>query len=176
LSSKQPVIRDAAIVEPPLANHDTQPQGDSHLRALYMHNLGILTFNCTHTKLWNQAHNRRRLSPFQNKLTLSQKCRPSGRKSGEFFCEEEDDAWAAGVCGYTMQGNLFSLLQAESEGITWKSYMWNLPCGVLKFSLHASIDTLPTFNNLKRLGKRASVNCHLCGNTVKHFFPCSCSL
>jgi hypothetical protein len=83
------------------------------------------------------------------------------------FCDKEDDAWAARVRGYTMQGNLFALLQAKSEGITWKSYMWNLPCGVLKFALNASIDTLPTFTNLKSWGKRASVNCHLCGNTVK---------
>jgi hypothetical protein len=83
------------------------------------------------------------------------------------FREEEDDAWAAHTRGYTMQGNLFALLQAESEGITWKSDMWNLPCGVLKFALNASIDTLPTFTNLKRCGKRACVNCHLCGNTVK---------
>jgi hypothetical protein len=66
-----------------------------------------------------------------------------------------------------MQGNVFALLQAESEGITWKSYMWNLPRGILKFALNASIDTLPTFTNLKRWGKCASVNCHLCGNTVK---------
>jgi hypothetical protein len=66
-----------------------------------------------------------------------------------------------------MQGNLFALLQAECEGITWKSYMWNLPRGVLKFALNASIDTLSTFTNLKTWRKRASVNCHLCGNTVK---------
>jgi hypothetical protein len=46
-------------------------------------------------------------------------------------------------------------------------YMWNLPRGVLKFALKASVDTLPTFTNLKRWGKRASVNCHLCGNTAK---------
>jgi hypothetical protein len=45
--------------------------------------------------------------------------------------------------------------------------MWNLPQGVLKFALNASIDTLLTFTNLKRWGKRASVNCHLCGKTVK---------
>jgi hypothetical protein len=38
---------------------------------------------------------------------------------------------------------------------------------VLKFTLNASIDTLPTFTNLKKWGKRASVNFHLCGNTVK---------
>jgi hypothetical protein len=84
------------------------------------------------------------------------------------LCEEEDDdAWAARVRGYTMQGNLFALLQAESEGITWTLYMWNLSRGVLKFALNGSIDTLPTFTNLKRWGKCASVNYHLCGNTVK---------
>jgi hypothetical protein len=83
------------------------------------------------------------------------------------FRMEEDEAWAARVCGYTMQGNIFALLQAENEGITWKSYMWNLPCGVLQFALNASVDKLPTFNDLKRWGKRVSVNCHLSGNTVK---------
>jgi hypothetical protein len=83
------------------------------------------------------------------------------------FYEEKDDAWATRVRGFIMQGNFFALLQAESEGITWKSYMWNLPRGVLKFAPNASIDTLPTFTNLKRWGQRASVNCHLCGNTVK---------
>jgi hypothetical protein len=29
------------------------------------------------------------------------------------FCEEEDDAWAARVCGYTMQGILFALLRLK---------------------------------------------------------------
>jgi hypothetical protein len=37
--------------------------------------------------------------------------------------QEEDEAWAARVCGYTVQGNLFALLQAENESITWNSYM-----------------------------------------------------
>jgi hypothetical protein len=66
-----------------------------------------------------------------------------------------------------MQGNLFALLQAENESITWKSYMWDLPRGVLKFALKSSMDTLPTFTNLKRWGKHASVNCQLCGKMVK---------
>jgi hypothetical protein len=81
--------------------------------------------------------------------------------------QEEDEASAACVCGYTMQGNLFALLQAENESITWNLYMWNLPHGVLKFAVHRSIDTLPTFTNLRRWGKPASVNCQLCGNVVK---------
>jgi hypothetical protein len=57
----------------------------SRLRALYMHLLEILTFYYTCTQLWNQAHNRCRLSPFQHRLMLSQKCRPSGEKLGEFI-------------------------------------------------------------------------------------------
>jgi hypothetical protein len=60
----------------------------SYLRVLYMQNLRILTFHCTGTQLWNQVHNHRRLSPFHHKLTLSQKCRPSGRRSGKFFVKK----------------------------------------------------------------------------------------
>jgi hypothetical protein len=41
------------------------------------------------------------------------------------FQEEEDEASAACICGYTMQGNLFALLQAENESIKWNSYMWD---------------------------------------------------
>jgi hypothetical protein len=45
-------------------------------------------------------------------------------------------------------------------------YMWDLPCGVLKFSVNSSIDMLPSFTNLRRWGKHALVNCQLCGNMV----------
>jgi hypothetical protein len=58
-------------------------------------------------------------------------------------------------------------LKAEIESITWKSYMWDLPRGVLKFAVNSSMDTLPTFTNLRRWGKHDSVNCQLCGNMVK---------
>jgi hypothetical protein len=45
--------------------------------------------------------------------------------------------------------------------------MEDLLQGVLKFAVNSSIDMLPTFTNLRRWGKRASVNCQLCGNMVK---------
>jgi hypothetical protein len=45
--------------------------------------------------------------------------------------------------------------------------MCDLPHGVLKFAVNSSIDTLPTFTNLRRWGKCASVNCQVCGNMVK---------
>jgi hypothetical protein len=159
LSSKEPVISDAVVVEPLWPSMTLNHKIPCHLRALYTHNLGILTFHSTHTQLWNQAHNRRRVSPFQhNSVPKKSAIRKEVRR---VFCEEEDY-----VRGYTMQGNLFALLQAESEGITWKLYMWNLPLGLLKFALNASIDTLHTFINLKRWEKRASVNCHLCNHTT----------
>jgi hypothetical protein len=86
LSYKEPVIGNAAVVEPPLAIHDTEPQDPQPPQAqgpLYAHP-GDLNLP-TRTQLWNQAHNCGKLSPFQHKLTLSQKCWPSGRRSGECF-------------------------------------------------------------------------------------------
>jgi hypothetical protein len=50
---------------------------------------------------------------------------------------------------------------------TWKLYMWDLPHGVFNSAVNSSIDTLPTFTNPRRWGKRASVKCQLCGNSVK---------
>jgi hypothetical protein len=135
----------------------------SHLRALYKLLLGILTFHYTHTQLWNQAHNhnRCRLSPFQHRLILSQKCWPSGGKLGEFFKRKRMRhrllASASILCKET----------SLNKSITWKSYMWDLPRGVLKFAVNSSIETLPTFTNLRRWAKHALVNCQLCGNMVK---------
>jgi hypothetical protein len=80
---------------------------------------------------------------------------------------EEDKARAALLSEYTMQANLFSLLQAENKNITWKSYMWDLPRGVLEFAVNSSMDTFPTFTHLKKWGKHASVNRQFCGNMVK---------
>jgi hypothetical protein len=74
------------------------------------------------------------------------------REVGIVFQEEEDKAWAARISKYTMHGNLFALLQTENESITWKSYMWDLPHGVLKFAVNSCIDTLPTFSNLRKWG------------------------
>jgi hypothetical protein len=75
--------------------------------------------------------------------------------------QKEDEAWAARVRRHTMQGNFFTLLQVENESITWKSYMWDLPRGVLKFAVSS------TCTNLRRWGKHASFNCQLCGNMAK---------
>jgi hypothetical protein len=87
LSSMEPAIGNVAVVEPPWpwSSMTLNLKITSHLRALYTHLLDILTFHYTRTQLWNQAHNRRRLSPFKHRLILSQKCQPSGEKLIEFF-------------------------------------------------------------------------------------------
>jgi len=167
LSSKEPAIGDAAVVEPPLAIHDTLPQDPQPPQGPLHAQPGDLDLPLHPHPIVEPGPQPPQVGPIPKQADSVPKVSAIRKEVRRVFREEEDDAWAARVRGYTMQGNLFALLQAESEGITWKSYMWNLPRGVLKFALNASIDTLPTFTNLKRWGKRASVNCHLCGNTVK---------
>ena len=67
----------------------------------------------------------------------------------------------------------------EGDSITWKSYMWDIPQGVLKFALNAGVNTLPSPDNLKRWGKRVSDRCSFCGNvgTLAHVLSnCSTAL
>jgi hypothetical protein len=72
-------------------------------------------------------------------LILSQKCRPSGEKLGEFFKRRRMKHGLLEFMGILYKKNLFALLQAENEGITWKSYMCDLPHGVLKLAVNSSI-------------------------------------
>ena len=55
----------------------------------------------------------------------------------------------------------------------------NIPQGILKFAMNAGLNTLPTFDNLKRLGKRVNDRCPFCRNiqTLLHVLSnCSVSL
>jgi hypothetical protein len=167
LSSKEPAIGDAAVVEPPLAIYEIQPQNPQPPKSPLHAQPEDLDLPLNPQPIVEPGPQLLQVEPIPTQADSVPKVLAIRKEVWRVFCEEEDDAWAARIRGYTMQGSLFALLQAESEGITWKLYMWNFPCGVLKFSLNASIDTLPTVTILKRWGKRASVNCHLCGNTVK---------
>ena len=64
-----------------------------------------------------------------------------------------------------MQGDYLALLMEEGSCITWRSYLWDVPQGVLKFAINAGLNTLPSLDNLKRWGKRVSDRCPFCGNT-----------
>ena len=50
----------------------------------------------------------------------------------------------------------------EKSDMIWKSYMFNLKKGTLKFLLNSCLDTLPTQTNLLQWGKSASDLCKLC--------------
>ena len=49
------------------------------------------------------------------------------------------------------QGKFLELTHVERNDATWKSFLFNLPKGTMKFLLNSSIDTLPI--NLKQWGK-----------------------
>jgi hypothetical protein len=161
LSSKEPAIGNVAVVEPRFAIHDTQPQDTQPPQSPLHAQPGDLDLLHPHP-IVEPGPQPLQVEPIPTQADSVPKVLAIRMDFRRVFREGGDDAWAARIRGYTMQGNLIALLQAESEGITWKSYMWNLPRGVLKFALNASIDTLPTITNLKRWGKRASVNFYLC--------------
>ena len=77
----------------------------------------------------------------------------------------------------TLQGNILALAAAEKQDVIWKSYMFNLKAGTLKFLLNASIDTLPTAVNLKRWKKSPSDLCTLCkGRQTTNHVLNTCSI
>ena len=75
---------------------------------------------------------------------------------------DSQQKWEDHVKSLTVQGNTLALAAAEKEDAIWKSYMYNLKAGTLKFLLNATIDTLPTAANLLRWKKSPSDLCKLC--------------
>ena len=71
------------------------------------------------------------------------------------------------------QGKFLELSQCEKNDATWKSYIYNLPRGTMKWILNSSIDTLPTKVNLKQWGKVNNDKC-FCGQrqTLNHILNC----
>ena len=93
--------------------------------------------------------------------------------------ERVSDFWKERIGRYVMQGDYLALIVEEENSITWKSFMWDIPQGVLKFAINAGVNTLPTFDNLKRWGKRVNDRCRFCGNieTLAHVLSnCSTAL
>ena len=77
------------------------------------------------------------------------------------------------------QGNLFKIAEQSEGDLSWKSYMFNLPKGLLSFATRAAIDVLPSGDNLNIWGKSDKSSCDLCGNksTLLHILnACKTSL
>ena len=90
-----------------------------------------------------------------------------------------DNFWKERIGRYVMQGDFLALVMEEQGSITWRSFLWDIPQGVLKFAINAGINTLPSLDNLKRWGKRTNDRCPFCGNieTLLHVLSnCSTSL
>ena len=62
----------------------------------------------------------------------------------------------------TVQGKVLALAAAEKSDLIWKSQMYDMKKGTLKFLLNSCIDTLPTAVNLVRWKKSSSDKCKLC--------------
>ena len=71
------------------------------------------------------------------------------------------------------QGKFLELSKLEHNDATWKSFIYNLPKGTMKWLLNSSIDTLPTKVNLKQWGKVTNDKC-FCGQrqTLNHILNC----
>ena len=61
---------------------------------------------------------------------------------------ETDAYWQNRISSLLMQGDFLSLLIEENDNVTWKSFLWELPRGVAKFAVNASLNTFPTGDNL----------------------------
>ena len=66
-----------------------------------------------------------------------------------------------------MSWKVITLHWSRKKGVV---YLGDIPCGVLKFSVNAGLKTLPSFDNLKRWGKRVNDRYPFCGNiqTLAH--------
>ena len=66
--------------------------------------------------------------------------------------------------GLLKQSDFLNITLQQQQDATWQSYLFNLKKGTMKFILNASINTLPTQDNLKLWNKSTSDKCALCGN------------
>jgi hypothetical protein len=124
LSSMEPAIGNIAV-EPPLVIHDTQPQDPQPPQSPLHAPPGDL-YLPLHPHLIVEPGPQPQspqVEPIPAQADTVPKVSGIRQKVRKVFQEEEDEAWAARVSKYTMQGNLFALLQAKNESITWKSYM-----------------------------------------------------
>ena len=75
---------------------------------------------------------------------------------------QNQERWSDHVKHLVLQGRFLEIAEAEKEDMIWKSYMFDLKQGTLKFLLNACIDTLPTAANLQRWKKSTTDQCKLC--------------
>ena len=73
-----------------------------------------------------------------------------------------NERWTNYIKDLTQQGKFLELAAAQHEDAIWKSYIFDLKQGTMKFLLNAAIDTLPTGANLVKWNKKTSDKCLQC--------------
>ena len=76
---------------------------------------------------------------------------------------DNEKKWGEHIKQLIKQGDLLELAKCQNTDLTWKSYIFNLKKGTLKFILNATIDCLPHNANLKQWGRSATDRCPLLG-------------
>ena len=75
---------------------------------------------------------------------------------------DKEEEWTSHIKSLLKQGHFLLIATSEKTNMIWKSYMFNMKKGTLKFLMNASLDTMPTQVNLLQWGKVASDHCKLC--------------
>ena len=81
------------------------------------------------------------------------------------------DYWNEVAKTLVVQGDFLSLLAEEEQHMTWQSFRYSLPKGVLGWAARAATQSLATPDNLFRWGKRVDSSCKLCKSpkcTLQH--------
>ena len=68
--------------------------------------------------------------------------------------------WKEKVGHYVMQGDYLALIMEEGGCATWRSYIWDIPRGILKFAINAGLNTLPSLDNLRDRAKGYMIGAH----------------
>ena len=75
---------------------------------------------------------------------------------------EISESWNNHLKSLIQRGHFLRIYEQEQGDPTWKSFIFNLPRGTVKFLLNSALDTLPTNSNLCKWGKKSNSNCDLC--------------
>ena len=72
------------------------------------------------------------------------------------------DKWNNKVEKLEVQGDFIKLLITEDSDVSWKSYIYGVPKGVMEWAMRSSTNILATPDNLKRWKKVRSDLCKMC--------------
>ena len=75
------------------------------------------------------------------------------------------DYWNEVAKDLIVQGDFLRLLAEEEANMTWQSFKYSLPKGVVGWAARAATNSLATPDNLFRWGKRVDSSCKLCQST-----------